>query len=124
MEATPSLRFGREMRLKRCADFAAVKQNGQRLVKGCLIANWMQEAGANGEELRLGVITPRNVGPAVQRARARRLVRESFRLNQGRLKSPLTLVVIARPSIAGRGLAEVERDYLNLMRQARLLIEE
>jgi ribonuclease P protein component len=60
----------------------------------------------------------------VARARARRLLRESFRVNQGKLKKPLTLILIARPSIAGKGFQEVERDYLNLMRQAKLLAEE
>jgi hypothetical protein len=36
----------------------------------------------------------------------------------------LTLVLVARRSIVGNGLADVERDFLNLMRAARLLAEE
>lgn len=97
---------------------------GNRLAKGCLIGNWLAQAGRDGEELRLGVITPKNVGSAPERARARRLLRESFRLNQRKLKTPLTLVLVARRSIVGKGLGEVERDYLNLLRQARLLLAD
>jgi ribonuclease P protein component len=105
-------------------EFAQLKEEGRRLAKGCLVGNWMEKAGRAGEPIRLGVITPKSVGSAVERARARRLLRESFRLNQGKLKKPLTLILVARPSIAGKGLQDVERDYLNLLRQARLLAQE
>jgi ribonuclease P protein component len=124
MEATGSLRLRREMRLRSSAEFARLKENGRRLVKGCLIANWSEEAGSAGERLRLGVITPKNIGPAVARNRARRLMREAFRLNQRRLRTPLALALIARPSIARKVLADVEKDFLQLMRQARVLLEE
>jgi ribonuclease P protein component len=116
-----SLTFGREKRLRRSAEFAQIKTEGRRLAKGSLLANWIEQAGARGEPLRLGVVTPKNVGSAVERARARRLMREAFRLNQGKLKQPLTLVLVARRSIVGNGLAAVERDFLNLMQAARLL---
>ena len=111
------------MRVRSSGEFARLKTDGRRLAKGCLIANWIEEAGKEAEPLRLGVITPRNVGPAVARSRARRLLREAFRLNQLKLKRPLTLILIARPSVAGKMLADVEKDFLNLMRQARLLVE-
>jgi len=94
------------------------------MAKGCLAGNWMEKPGRGGEALRLGVITPKSIGSAPERARARRLLRESFRLHQRELKRPLTLVLIARASIAGKDFAAVERDYLNLMRQANLLVKE
>jgi ribonuclease P protein component len=116
--------FGQDKRLKRSAEFARVKLEGRRLAKGSLLANWVEEPGAHGQALRLGVVTSKGIGAALARSRARRLMRESFRLNQGKLKRPLTLVLVARQSIVGKGLAEVERDFLSLMRQARLLAEE
>ena len=119
-----SLKFGRQKRLRWSGEFARVKVEGSRLAKGCLIGNWLAQAGRDGETLRLGVITPKSVGSAPERARARRLLRESFRLNQRKLKTPLTLVLVARASIVGKGLDEVERDYLNLLRQARLLLAD
>jgi ribonuclease P protein component len=119
-----ALSFGSEKRVQQSAEFARIKSEGRRLAKGCLLGNWVEEGGRKGQPLRLGVVTPKSVGPAVQRARARRLMREAFRLNQNKLKQPLTLVLVARQSIVGNGLAEVERDFLNLMRAARLLAEE
>lgn len=119
-----SLSFGREKRLRASAEFARIKSEGKRLAKGSLLANWIEGAGREGQALQLGVVTPKSVGPAMERSRARRLMREAFRLNQQKLKRPLTLVLVARRSIVGNGLAEVERDFLNLMRAARLLAEE
>lgn len=115
--------FGPEKRLRQSVEFARIKSEGKRLAKGSLLANWVEEGGREGQPLRLGVVTPKSVGPSVDRSRARRLMREAFRLNQQKLKQPLTLVLVARQSIVGNGLAEVERDFLNLMRAARLLAE-
>src|ERR1044072_4141638 len=111
-----SLSFGREKRVQASAEFARIKLEGKRLAKGSLLANWIEEAGREGQPRRLGVVTPKSVGPAMARSRARRLMREAFRLNQQKLKQPLTLVLVARQSIVGKGLADVERASLNLMR--------
>ena len=110
--------LGRAARIKQGRDFAGVRREGQRLAGGCLIANWRQRAGA---ESRLGVITSGKIGGAVARNRARRLLRESFRLHQHELVHPLDLVLVARPSIAGKALAEVEKDLLTTLRKTGLL---
>jgi ribonuclease P protein component len=57
----------------------------------------------------------------VVRNRARRLLRESFRLHQHDLAGPVDLVLVARASIVGKGLADVQRDFLTALRKARLL---
>lgn len=119
-----SLRFGRDKRVRWSGEFARIKMEGRRLAQGCLVGNWIEQAGREGEPLRLGVITPRNVGSAVARNRARRLMREAFRVNQTRMKQPLTLVLVARPSIAGKGFSDVEKDYLKLLHNAGLLAKE
>ena len=121
MAAEPSarLRFPRSRRLKQRSDFARAKAQGQRIVCGCLIANYLIKP--QGDSTRLGVITSRKVGQAVARSRARRLLRESFRLHQLEIERPVDLVLVARPSIAGKKFAEVERDFLKALTQARLL---
>jgi ribonuclease P protein component len=118
-----SLTFGQDKRVKRSEDFAQIKSEGRRLAKGSLLANWAEIAGPQGQPLRLGVVTSKSIGGSIERSRARRLIREVFRQNQRMLRRPLTLVLVARQSIVGKGLADVERDFLNLMRQARLLQE-
>ena len=115
----PRLRFDRAARLKHRRDFVRLRQAGERLANGCLIANW-QRLPAEAAS-RLGVITARKIGCAVARSRARRLLREAFRLHQHDLAAPVDLVLVARPSIAGRGFAAVERDFLTALRKAKLL---
>lgn len=113
------LTFHRAQRLKQSRDFARIRQAGQRLVHGCLIANWT--ALPPGSPTRLGVVTSGKIGNAVVRSRVRRLLRESFRLHQHELIQPLDLVLVARPSIAGREFSTVERDFLTTARRAGLL---
>jgi len=118
-ETPPRLRFGRAARIKQGRDFAKVRQEGERQVLGCLIANWRKLPHGSGS--RLGVITSGKIGNAVVRNRARRLMRESFRLHQNELAQPVDLVLVARPSIVGKGFAEVEKDFLTTLRKSRLL---
>jgi ribonuclease P protein component len=109
----------RAMRLSQKREFTRIRQEGQRLAKGCLIANWMTLP--SGSLPRMGVITTRKLGESHVRSRARRLLRESFRLHQHELSEPIAVVLVARNSILGRKLCEVERDYVALLRQAKLL---
>ena len=116
--AEPRLSFGRAARIRQGRDFVKVRQKGSRLAHGCLIANWLRLPDT--ARSRLGVITASKVGGAVERNRARRLLRESFRLHQHEL-APLDLVLVARPSIVGKKFAEVEKDFLTTVRKAGLL---
>ena len=119
MLTQPALRLARSSRIKQGRDFLRLKTQGRRLVCGCLIMNWL--SGHAATPRRLGVITSRKVGPAVDRSRARRLLREAWRKNQHSLAPALELVLVARPSIAHKKLAEVERDFRAALQRAGLL---
>jgi ribonuclease P protein component len=111
--------FPRSRRVKFARDFERARKLGRRVVSGSLIANWLPlEAGA---PLRLGVVTGRKVGGAVERNRARRLMREVFRIHQGEFNRPVDLILIARPSMAGKSFQDVEKDFLRALRQGGLL---
>jgi ribonuclease P protein component len=117
--SVPRRTLGRTERLKQGRDFLRLKQTGRRLVQGCLIANWLElPAGATA---RVGVVVSRKVGGAVLRTRTRRLLRETFRLHRAELTQPLDLVLVARPSIAGKPFSDVEKDFLATLRRAGLL---
>lgn len=115
----PRLKFGRAMRIKQGRDFSRVRQEGHRLVCGCLIANWRKLPAESIS--RLGVVTSGKIGNAIVRNRARRLMREAFRVHQHNLTQPVDLVLVARASIGGKGFAGVEKDFLTTLRKAGLL---
>ncbi|HVV00129.1 MAG TPA: ribonuclease P protein component [Verrucomicrobiae bacterium] len=121
MERTPGhAGFDRKQRLKQGRDFNRLKRDGRRLTHGCLIANWLPASA--GRPSRLGVVVSSKVGNAVKRNRARRLLREAFRLHQNEFSEAVDLVLVARPSIAGKAFAEVQADFLTTLRKARLLV--
>jgi ribonuclease P protein component len=114
-----SLRFSRNSRLAQSRDFARIRQQGERLAQGCLIANWNKLS--TGAAPKLGVVTSKKIGGAPVRSRARRLLRESFRLHQHEFAQPVELVLVARNSIAGKKFADVEKDFLAALNRAGLL---
>jgi ribonuclease P protein component len=111
--------LGRSSRLQQSRDFARVRQQGERLVLGCLIANWNRLPA--GAAPKLGVVSSKKIGGAVERNRARRLLRESFRLHQHELAQPVELILVARNSIADKDFAGVEKDFLAALQRAKLL---
>lgn len=118
VESSRSFGFPRSHRIKVGRDFLRAKTRGERLVHGCLIANWFLLP--ENSPARLGVVTSRKIGNAVKRNRARRLLRESFRLHQHDLRQPVDLVLVARNSIVGKSFADVQKDFVRALEKARL----
>ncbi|MBI3877691.1 MAG: ribonuclease P protein component [Verrucomicrobia bacterium] len=117
--SSPRCQLPRERRLQLGRDFARLKAQGGRIARGCLVLNWLERAA--DEAPRVGIVTSRKVGGATERTRARRLLRETFRLHQHDFARPVDVVLVARSSIAGRKFAEVETDFLAALRLAKLL---
>ena len=113
--------FPKSNRIQASADFRANRESGNRLAKGCILANW--KSLSSGDPSRLGVITSRRIGKAHIRNHARRLMRECFRLHQHELLQPVDLVLVARRSIVDRRFYSVERHFLSLLKKAGLLPE-
>src|SRR5512134_3094397 len=102
-----SARFRASQRLRTRAEFDRVFRRGARL-DGRLFT--LLVAANGGAQDRLGLAVSRKVGGAVARNRARRLLRESFRRMPPAERPALDLVVLAKPELAARTLAEVESE--------------
>jgi len=126
---SPSHRFElpRERVLKVQADFADIKQNGERFVGRHFIANWRMEpketeGNTSGECSRFAVVAGKKVGGAVERNRYKRLLRESFRLNQHHFSNTVSLVLIARKAMQGKVFEDVNKEFRFFLKKAGLWI--
>jgi len=68
---------------------------------------------------RLGVIASRRVGNAVRRNRAKRLLRELFRLHQEALPPSCDVLLIARSRLREASFRELEARYLKTLQFLR-----
>jgi ribonuclease P protein component len=105
------------MRLSRSADFDRVFRHG-RSHAGREFVLYVFPRG-EGDEPRLGLSVSRKVGGAVERNRVKRLLREAFAIDGGRLPVGTDAVVVARHeanALAEReGLAGVRRALGQLL---------
>lgn len=76
------------------------------------------------DQNRLGITTGAKLGRAVDRNRARRRIRETYRLNESRLKRGWDLVIVARAAAIDGDFGEMQKSFLRLCAKLRLLKEE
>ena len=114
MAASSGARLRPRERLRSGALFRRVFRRGARVES----ASFLLLAVENGQRHhRLGLAAGRKVGGAVQRNRARRLLRESFRRNKHEGSAGLDLVLVAKHEIVGRSQGEVESEYRECLRR-------
>ena len=104
-----SHRFTKGQRVRRRDDFQRVFDHGVRVSSRYFT---VLVAPAAGSATRLGIVASRKLGDSVRRNRAKRLIREIFRLNQ-----PLSggagmdVVVIPRRELFDAQFTAIDEDF-------------
>jgi len=111
----PSERFTKARRVRRRGEFQRVFDLSLR-AKGRFLTVLVapNDAGAT----RLGIVASRKLGDAVRRNRAKRLIREIFRLAS--LPSPsrdIDVVVIPRRELFDAAYSSLESDFLGTLKR-------
>ncbi len=101
--------FPPERRIRKGSEFAAVLGKGRK--RRCPYFTLHILPDPSRDRARLGIIASRRVGAAVQRNRAKRLLREAFRRSGSRIPAGMDLVAVARNPIAKARLEDVERAF-------------
>jgi len=114
MAAASAARLRPRERLTTGAEYRRVFRRGARVDSALFLL--LAAENRQGHH-RLGLAAGRRVGSAVQRNRARRLLRESFRKNkQEGAGGGLDLVLVAKREIVDRSQGEVEREFRECLR--------
>jgi len=103
-------RFRPAEHVRRRADFEIIyKEGSKRSGRLMTLFTRAREAGVS----RLGIAATRKMGSAVERNRAKRLVREVFRHHKP--AGAVDVVVVPRRQILDAPYAHLEREFLALM---------
>jgi len=111
------MRFLHEQHLRRQTEIRAVREEGQRLDCRSFTA-WCrlrpEDAGTQATRKPRLVVAASiaAVGPSVQRNRAKRRLREIFRLRQDLLPPGCDLLLVARAAVNGRAFAELDKVFV------------
>ena len=111
--------FGRKQRLLRTAQFDETYAQNRRW-HGRYMVFFLRSAP--DASLRLGVVASKKVGNAVERARAKRRLREAFRRHRaGFTTAAEDVVLVAKRSILTAPWAELVAELLQLAARAGLV---
>lgn len=83
---------------------------------------WMQ-GFLNAEQIRpvIGIVATKKLGEAVQRNRAKRIVREIFRKNINNINPKLSLIVLPRSSIFNLSFTTLEQKFIHGLEKISVL---
>jgi ribonuclease P protein component len=108
----PRLRFPRAGRLTKRSEFQRVFRKGSRSEGRYLVAIGLR---SDRPRSRLGLSVGRRLGGAVQRNRAKRLLRECFRKHGGGATAALDIILVAKPALRGCAAAVAEAEFLRCL---------
>lgn len=101
------------------AEFDRVKREGRQLAGKRVIIGLLP---APDQLTRLGIVVSRRYDThAVERNRARRLIRESFRLLRHGFKEPHWIVIISRKHLHNATLQDLQHDLSGALSEAGIL---
>jgi len=113
------LDFPASARIKRRADYQKVYKHGVRVTGKHVVLFILQSREPGG---RFGITASRRVGGAVVRTRAKRRLRELYRLHlRDEAGRAYDIVANARRSSATAPWIELEEDFINCLHRGRLL---
>lgn len=115
-------------RLKKNNEFRIVYRRGKSIANNLLVLytyNNRRNRNIDGSLYnKIGVSVSKKVGNSVVRSRSKRLIVESYRLNEASIKKGFDFIFIARTNMKDKSFHEVEKAMKNLFKKAGLYNEE
>lgn len=108
----------KERRILKNADYRLVYKHGTYQVGRRCVLYKMPVAK---QPTKIGFVTGKKVGGAVQRNRARRLMKEVYRLHQHEIREGYHIVFVGRANMASATYEDAEKEMMYLFRKSKLL---
>ena len=121
MAPTGKLKLYPEQRVRHKKTFQHIFKHG-RSYKGKYLNVWIYESQNEGQRPAFGIIVSRKTSKrAVGRNLWKRRIRESFRKNQGSIRSGMVLLILAKAQPGGKvgTYAETEADLKGILQKAK-----
>lgn len=106
--------------LKKNYQFRFVYNKGKSIANKFLV---MYAVKNNSKENFIGISVSKKVGNSVVRSRVTRLIKESYRLNEFKIKRGYSIVIIARNPANGASYKEIEKAINHLFSKHSLFLE-
>lgn len=104
--------------LKLNKDFRRIYARGKSFAGGYVVVYCMKSKQREGH---IGLTVGKAIGNAVRRNRAKRLMRESYRLLLPQIKQGYDFVVVARSRINGKTCQQVSKDLYYAMKNLGMI---
>lgn len=114
------LRFPKSARLRRASEFQKLKREGVSFHGKFMVLSIIDRLQTQAVS-RVGIITSRRVGGAVERNRVRRRLREIIRADRPIFLPDRWLVLIARQRATGANFEQLRDEWRSLATRAGLL---
>jgi ribonuclease P protein component len=104
--------------LRKKGDFDAIYKAGRSVPDRFIVLFYRDN---NLPYNRTAFLASKKVGNSVQRNRAKRLMKESYRLHREKFSAGHDLIFIARNTINGKKLGDVTKSMMNAAERGKLL---
>lgn len=108
----------KEQRIRNNREYGLVYKHGKYEVGRLCVMYRMPVAK---QKTKIGFVTGKKVGGAVQRNRGRRLMKEVYRLHQHEIRDGYHIVLVGRANLSHADYSKVEREMMYLFRRSKLL---
>ena len=106
--------------IKENSDFQKIMKNGKWYTSECLTV-YILENNVNSN--RVGVAVGKKAGKSVVRNRIKRLIRESYRLNETTMKQGFDCIIVWRSSVDSKNaiFENIQKSLLKCLNKAELM---
>jgi ribonuclease P protein component len=108
----------RKFRLRKSSDFKRVWRYGKSYAHPLMVLKVIKNQEENS---RIAVAAGRSIGKAVQRNRAKRLIREAIRPMLSQIQTGWDIVIISRKPMSEASFNHVQSVLLDLLKKSGLL---